>query len=353
MGVPHMRRVCLEEHFATNSIVASWRSLLAEDASGTEPGFKSFYNGFFDSAFGMKILAKLIDTGAERLAAMDAAGIDVQILSLTAPGVQVLPSRQASEEAIRANDRLAGIINHHPERFAGFGAIAPHAVKEAVREIERCMLQLGFVGILINSHTNGEYLDLAKFLPIFEALADLNAPLYLHPQTPAADMLKSYVEYGLHGPAWGFAADAGLHALRLIASGLFDDYPGLKVILGHLGEGLPWWLSRIDGAMTRSSHAGSRRPLQHLPSEYFKNNFFVTTSGMTDPDRLLFTVKMLGAERVLFAADYPYEDMTAAVSNLDLYPGSVDDREKIFYRNADALFLLATNVARVQQAGGI
>lgn len=329
-----VRRVAVEEHFVTPEIASQWQALLSAHEEA-EPGFNSFYKGFFDTEAGREIVGKLLDTGDGRIAIMDAAGIDVQVLSLTAPGVQVFHPSDASLYAARANDCAAEVVSRHPTRFRALGAIAPHDAKQAAKEIQRCMCELGFAGILINSHTFGEYLDSPKFSRVIEALEEFQAPLYLHPQTPSAGMLEPYLAYGLLGPAWGFAAETGLHALRLILSGILDRHPGLQIILGHLGEGLPWWLNRID-----SRAAGFAKQLQRRPSEYVKSNFFITTSGMTDPARLQLAAETIGVDRILFAADYPYEDAGAAVRDLMNAPLSAGDRSKILYGNAENLFKL-------------
>ena len=332
---PPSRRIAIEEHFVTPEIAAQWQTLLSRPY-GIEPGFSSFYSGFFDTKAGRAIMEDLLDAGNQRIAVMDTAGIDVQVLSLTAPGVQVFGPSDASVHAARSNDYAADVVSRHPTRFSAFGAIAPQNPALAAKEIRRCMCELGFAGILINSHTLGEYLDSPKFSRIFEALEEVQAPLFLHPQTPSAGMLKPYLDYGLLGPAWGFAAETGLHALRLILSGILDRHPTLQIILGHLGEGLPWWLNRIDGRTGLGGNAKNRR----RPSEYLKSNFFITTSGMTDPTRIQFAANTVGTDRILFAADYPYENVGLAVHEVDHAPLSAEDRRKILYENAENLFKL-------------
>lgn len=252
-----------------------------------------------------------------RLKVMDECGMDVHLLSLTTPGVQSLERRAAVEFARMSNDRLARIIRAHPTRFAGLAAVAPQDPDAAAAEIDRAMTQLGFNGVLINSYTNGEYLDHPKFEPIFAALDRHRAPLYLHPRVPAPAMVQPYVDYGLTNAIWGFAADTGLHAMRLIMSGLFDRHPELTIVLGHMGEAIPYWFWRIDNMATkarRQAAAGGPRGPSKLPSEYFRKNFYITTSGVNSHANLKFAIDLLGSDRIMFAIDYPFESSADSVA---------------------------------------
>lgn len=339
--------IAIEEHFLTPDILRRWTRMLASDESG-DPGFHGVYAPLLRVGAGSALVRNLLEVGAERIQMMDRAGISLQVLSLTSPGVQVFAEREAVECARQANDTLAEIIAAHPWRFAGLGAFAPQNVAASVREIERCAHQLRFAGMLINSHTRGEYLDAAKFRPLFEALEALELPLYLHPQTPSQQMVAPYLEYGLLGPALGFSAETSLHAARLIYSGLIEDFPRLKIIMGHLGEGIPWWLARMDSRykLTVSLAPPGRKPRDlKLPSEYFKSNFYVTTSGMTDSRHLVFTTSLLGADHVLFATDYPYEAISPAVDMLQRAAISQEDRLKVACGNAQQLFRLDQQLA--------
>ena len=196
------------------------------------------------------------------------------------------------------------------------------------------MSKLGLKGVIMNSHTRGEYLDDEKFWPIFEAAEGLDVPIYIHPWAPPPDMVKPYLTYReLAMPMWGFAAETGLHAMRLICSGVFDRYPGLKIILGHLGESIPFWLWRLDSRW----NLVSQRKMQKNPSQYFRDNFYVTTSGMFWEPALKFVCTAMGPERVLFATDYPYEFINEAAGFIESADISGDDREKICYLNAERL----------------
>jgi 2,3-dihydroxybenzoate decarboxylase len=291
-------------------------------------------------AGGQDMHERLLDIGAGRIAHMDATGIAMQVLALTAPGVQVFDAITAAALAKQANDRLAEAVQNYPTRFAGLAAIAPQHPESAAREIDRAIRSLNMKGVIINSHTMGEYLDDSKYWAIFEAAESLGAPIYLHPRDPSPAMVKPYLDYELYSAGWGFAAEAGLHAMRLIMCGVFDRFPKLKIILGHMGEAIPFWLQRIDNRYLLLVQTGVLNKMPRLPSEYFKDNFVVTTSGMMHHGVLKFVLEVLGPERVLFAADYPYELIEEAVTFMDTAPLSEDDRAKIYEQNATKLFSL-------------
>jgi len=284
--------------------------------------------------------SQLLDISAGRIAHMDATGIDVQVLSITAPGVQVFDAVTASTLAQHSNDVLAEAVNRYPKRFAGLAAIAPQYPKGAVRELERAQ-KLGMKGVIVNSHTMGEYLDDEKYWPIFEAAQSLGLPVYLHPREPAPSMVTPFLDYGLYFAGWGFAVEAGLHAMRLIMSGVFDHFPKLIIVLGHMGEGIPFWLHRIDNRYKLEVKIGAVPKMPRLPSEYFRDHFFITTSGVTFMPALRLSLEVLGSERIMFAADYPYESVEEAVDFLDRAQISDDDRARIYWQNAVRVFGLA------------
>ena len=342
-------KIAVEEAFATPNLLDEWRKLLADGAE-EEPGFRKLYGSFLNSPATRNILNQLTDLGEGRIQDMDRHGINMQILSITAPGVQIFPMEKAVDLARNNNDYLAEFVNEHPTRYAGLAAVAPQAPKQAAYELERAVSKLGMKGAIVNSHTQGEYLDNPKYWELFEAAQALDVPIYLHPRTPSSKMLAPFLSYGLEGAGWGFAMETSLHAMRLILSGLFDYFPNLKIVLGHLGEGIPFWLSRIDnhfgkGRWTekmKSSH--QTKQLQKLPSEYFKDNFFITTSGMNWSPALTMALSVLGAERILFAIDYPYESTAKAVEGIE--KASIDDstRMKVYQLNAEKLFNLKLNL---------
>ena len=281
-----------------------------------------------------------------RIEEMDRFGVDMHLLSITAPGVQAFDARLGSELAIASNDVLADAIARRPDRFAGLAAVAPQDPDAAAREIRRATGELGLGGVIINSHTHGEYLDDPRFWPIFEAAVACDAPVYLHPTFPSEDMIKPYADYGMMGALWGFGADASLHVVRMILGGVFDAFPGLKVVLGHLGEGLAFWLGRLDNRYQNLLRRGGleplgMKPLAKLPSEYFRSNFWITTSGMMTQAPLDFCLGMFGEDRILFAVDYPYEQTAEAVSFVRSLPYAPDVMAKLTHLNAERLFRIA------------
>ena len=279
----------------------------------------------------------LLDLGEGRLRGMDAAGIDMQILSLGSPGVQNFDASNAVSLARLANDRLAEAIKAHPTRYAGLATFAPQDPAAAVKELQRCKSELELNGALVNSHTNGEYLDDPKYWPILEALEALEIPLYIHPRDAAPGVAGAAVPGFTVG--WGFAVETGTHALRLIGSGVFDRFPKLTIVLGHMGEGLPFFLERIDNRYKfEAAMFPPQVKLQLQPGEYFRRNFLVTTSGMNVGPPLAATIGTIGIDRVLFAVDYPFEDQPATVAAWDAIPLSVEDKRKICETNVRRTF---------------
>lgn len=299
-------------------------------------------------------VAQLCDMDV-RLAEMDRFGVDVHLLSLTAPGVQAFDAVQGAELATLSNDRLAAFIRAHPTRFAGLGAVAPQNIEHSVSEIGRIMGELRLGGVIINGHTNGEYLDDPKYRPILAALQQNRAPLYLHPTFPHETVLGPYSRYGMMGALWGFQSDTSTHAVRLILSGLFDDLPDLQIVLGHLGEGIPYWLGRLDNRYQTILRRGGLEPLgmrrlQRLPSTYFRTNFHMTTSGMFTAPPLDFCLRLFGPDRILFAIDYPFEESEEATRFINSFSMSAEVREKLLFRNAERLFNIAPAATRNRNA---
>lgn len=334
------RRIAVEEAFVTEAIAKEWRKVLG--GTNVEPGFRMLGQTILGDSPGARVIeSQLADIGAGRIAQMDATGIDMAILSITSPGVQVFDAATATRLAGEANDVLAAAVAAHPERLAGLAAVAPHDSAGAARELERAARTLGMKGFLINSHTMGEYLDDTRFWPIFEAAEHLDMPLYLHPREPAPQMVAPYLDYGLYFAGWGFAAETGLHAMRLIMSGLFDRFPRLRVVLGHMGEGLPFWLQRIDNRYLLQVKIGAVAKLPRLPSEYFLEHFVITTSGVMSAPALQLCLAVVGADRIMFAADYPYESVEDGVRFLDEVEIAEEVRRKIYVTNAQRVFRLA------------
>jgi 2,3-dihydroxybenzoate decarboxylase len=340
---PHLR-IAAEEAFAPSFILDRYRTLLQ---SGThhDPGFESLC-GFYltnSSPRIQEVIARMTDLGDLRIGDMDATGISRQILSLTAPGVQIFDAPLAVSLARESNDFLADAIRRHPARFSGLAAVAPQSPTEAVGELERAVRRLGLKGVIINSHTRGEYLDDPKFWPVFEAAEALDVPVYLHPSYLPNAMVQPFLERGLDGAIYGFAAETGLHILRIILAGVFDRFPRLRIVIGHLGEGLPYWLFRIDfmhARMVAADRYASVRKLERKPSDYIRENIWITTSGMAWEPPILYAQSVLGVDRILYAMDYPYQFVPEEVAVTDNLPIGDADKMRLYQTNAEAVFHL-------------
>jgi 2,3-dihydroxybenzoate decarboxylase len=344
MTSPPYLRIATEEAYAPPELFERYRKLL-EDGSHNDPGFASFM-GFYLNNSGARlteIRAQIQDLGERRIRDMDSTGIAKQILSLTSPGVQVFDAPIAVSLATSFNDQLAEAIRKHPDRFAGLAAIAPQDPPAAAKELERAVKSLHLKGAIVNSHTCGEYLDEPKFWEIFESAESLGVPIYLHPNTPSPRMVGPFLDRGLDGAVFGFAVETSLHILRIVFSGVFDRFPKLRIVAGHLGEGLPYWLFRIDFMHQRLSsnkRYASVPKLQRKPSDYLKDNFYVTTSGMAWQPPILYAQSVLGVDRVLYAMDYPYQFVPEEVKVTDDLPISDADKKKLYQTNAERVFAL-------------
>ncbi|OGO22534.1 MAG: hypothetical protein A2144_02245 [Chloroflexi bacterium RBG_16_50_9] len=339
-----MKKIAVEEHFFTEDYLTYLRSRkeFPKREIFEDENHRKVERDWFtpDNSFIVdpNHLNKIVNLGEGRLKDMDESGIDMQVLSLSFPGAELFDAPEGTLMAKRTNDELYKTIKKYPKRFAGLASIAPQNPETAATELERAVKELGFKGVMINSHVRGEYLDDRKYRVIFQKAEELDVPIYIHPKTPSPDMIKPYLAYPELALAMlGFAAEAGLHAMRLICSDVFDEYPDLKIILGHLGEALPYWLWRIDNHWQRSTLAKKHRK---LPSQYFKDNFYITTSGMFWQPTLQFTSSVLGADRILFAVDYPYESSREGVKFMEAAPIPDGDKEKIFHLNAEKLLKL-------------
>jgi len=277
-----------------------------------------------------------------RLADMDAAKIDMQVLSVGIMGIHELKPEDGAAMAKDIDDEMAEVVASYPAKFAALAAIAPQGPEQAAAELERAVKKLNMKGALINSHINGEYLDEDKYRVILKTASDLKVPLYIHPNLPSPDMIKPYLKYPiLPGAFWGFAAETGLHAMRLICSGVFDELPGLKIVLGHMGEALPFWLWRLDAQWQHKIMAAGQKELSRKPSEYIKDNFYFATSGMSWPLVIEFGCAAVGTDHILFGVDYPIESNVVAVAAIENSALSNVDKEKIFHLNAEKVFNLS------------
>ena len=322
-----MKTIAIEEHFTT--------PMYKQHVSANE--FRNFYLTSRSEQLGHNIVEQLADLGGKRLAYMDAAGIDVQVLSFSSPGPQGFGADIAVPMARDANDRLYETVKAHPTRFAGFAALPTAAPEAAADELERTVKKLGFKGTMIHGHTQGSFLDDKKYWVIFERAQALDVPIYLHPTLAHPMAMQSYFEgyEELARAGWGFAIDTSCHFLRIVFSGVFDAYPKLKFILGHLGEGLPFAMHRLNDHTHRSA---ARRGLKKTPLEYLRDNLLVTTSGNWYEPAFLCTLLALGADNILFAVDWPYEPNKTGMEFLKKISISDQDREKIAHLNAERIF---------------
>jgi predicted TIM-barrel fold metal-dependent hydrolase len=317
-------KIALEEHFTLHEIIED--SYAVKDLP---PETRS----------------KILDIGPGRLADMDRGGLELCILSLTAPGIQSVPNAsQAIALARRANDHLAENIAKNPNRLKGFAALPMQDPQTAAQELTRCVRELGFKGALVNGFSqvgtadSAIFYDLPQYRHFWETVQDLDVPFYLHPRLPLETRQQAYEGHAwLAGSPWGFAVETSIHALRLMGSGLFDEYPKLKIILGHLGEAIPHGIWRIDNRIRRSRLAlKAQRPLGF----YLRENFYITTSGNFRTQSLTDVILEIGADRVMYSVDYPYEDVVEAQTWLDHSAISEADRTKIAHSNARKLFRL-------------
>jgi len=320
-------KIALEEHFAIEATLGD--------------------SQVFGAHVWQELGPRLTDFQDKRLRLMDASGVEIMIASLNAPAVQAIwDVARAIDVARKANDHLAAEIARRPDRFAGFAALPMQDPEEAARELTRCIKELGFVGALVNgfsqagSAESALYYDLPQYRPFWRTVAELGVPFYLHPRNPLPGDIRAYEGHNwLLGPSWGFHAETAVHALRLIGSGLFDECPKLQIVLGHLGEGIPAYLWRIDHRnnwMKAPHKYAAKKPV----ADYVRNNFVVTTSGNFSTSALEQAIAEIGVGRVLWSADYPFEDIADAAEWIDAAPLSEADKKKIVRDNALNLFKL-------------
>lgn len=317
-----MKIITLEEAFSMHNLILGDKIHSVPDVTVSED-FKQMTGPL------------LFDFKKWRLPDMDEHGIDVQVLSLTAPGIQAAETASiAVADAHTANNFLHDVINDSPTRFQGFAALPMQDPVKAVEELRRCVLELGFCGALVNDHTCGHYLDEPQFDIFWEALEELDVPLYIHPGAPRTDQWHILEGHpSLVGPTWTWGVEAAGHAMRIIYSGVFDRYPGAKLILGHMGEYLPFQLWRLDSRYKTLTN----QDLQHLPSAYFGRNIFITTSGVFSHAALVGAVMAIGEDAVMFSIDYPFESTAEAVEFLHTAPLSAKQKEKLAHLNAERI----------------
>ncbi len=321
-------KIGLEEHFALEETISDSLHMLPEEAWS-------------------EVRRRLLDIQEKRLELMDVHGMEMMLLSLNAPTVQAKSDpKEAYELSRRANDFLAEQVAKRPTRFQGLAALPMQDPDLAARELERCVNELGFKGALVNgfSEISGVegpvYYDLPQYWPFWAAVESLDVPFYLHPRNPLPDDARIYKGHPwLLGPTWAFAQETAVHALRLMASGLFDKHPRLQIILGHMGEGLPYNMWRVDNR-NAWMNLKPRYPAQKRLAEYFQANFHLTTSGNFRTQTLIDAILEIGADRILFSTDWPFENIDHAADWFDAATMSDSDRLKIGRLNAQKLFKL-------------
>lgn len=318
-----MRIIAIEEHFSIEAVERA----AGRDHASPAPGPVA------------DRMRKMADLGAERLRDMNAAGITMQVLSLTSPGTQLLDAAVAVPLAREANDYLAAAVASHPDRFAGFATLPTPDPRASASELERAVTTLGFKGAMIHGLTHDRFLDDSAFWPIFEAAEHLDVPIYLHPAEPPAAVREAYfagfaptVTFALATSGWGWHVETGLHILRLILAGVFERFPRLRLIVGHMGEALPFFLARSSERLTPA--------ITQLPrsvEEYVRAHIYITTSGIFTAPPLQCALSVLGADRIIFSVDYPFSTNEEGRRFLDTAPLSMEDREKLAHGNAELL----------------
>jgi uncharacterized protein len=326
----NMRIVALEEHLSFPSFTAE----IAPEAIERR--------GFRDGSGPGTQVGALNDVGAARIAAMDEAGITVQVLSVVGPGADILPPNAGPAFAERYNDAVAAIVRGRPDRFAAFAHLPLTAPATAADELDRAVSELGFCGALINGVTDGKFLDDPMFEPILARAEALDVPLYIHPGIPPESVRRAYydgfdpaVSYALAAAGWGWHAETAVHVLRLVLAGSLDRHPRLKIIIGHMGEGLPTMMARCDATL------GKVTPyLERSISQTILDHVVITTSGFFTLPPFIAAVMTFGIDRILFSVDYPFASNVAARAFLDALPVPSDDRAKIAHGTADAILKL-------------
>lgn len=326
-----MKLIGLEEHWCPRELFEHKNT----------PGYDSMaaVKKLFNPAQYEAACQSVSDIGAGRIQMMDSIGLSMQVLSICNVNMEMLPDADAIYYAKLSNDILAQGICDNPKRFRGLAALPTGVPNEAAKELERCAEMKGFVGAVINGHIKGHYLDEPQFEPLLSAAAALNMPLYIHPALPQQAVIDayyrmedSYAQMVLSSGGWGWHIETAVHILRLIASGTFDRYPNLKIIVGHLGEGLPFFQNRLYNATGGN--------LKKAWPEYLKENVYYTISGFHDPDLLQFVLKKVGENHIMFSTDFPFNPPSKAVDFIRTVDISDEAREKVSYKNAETLLNL-------------
>lgn len=334
-----MKKIDFEAHFVTPEWVDAlyenkgYPRLVEGKASKTR---RMYFTSDASEPFSDVLIGRLLDVDEKRLKDMDRAGIDVQVLTLTSPGVEQLDPDIGGDLAISTNNALAEIIQRHPDRFTGYASLSVKKPEAAAHELERAVRDLGLRGWKTHSNFGDSYLDEKAYWPILAKAEELDAPIYLHPTAPMIPQLRTY-GFALAGAPFGFGIETSIAMMRLVLSGVFDTFPNLKLILGHLGEGLPFILQRVDFPFVRphfKTDPGLLPKLKKRPSDYLKENMFVTTSGNYLKPAFICTKDALGLEKILLGTDYPYEDSEECMAFIEGLPLSQEEKEKVYFSNA-------------------
>lgn len=341
MAQREYERIAAEEAYAPAEVLEEYQNLL--EAGAGDRGFRSLWTYYLlnESEQPRFLKNRIQDLGEQRIADMDRLGIDRQVIGLTCPGVELFEIERARELIRLTNDRIAEAVRQYPDRYIGLAAVALQDMDFTEAELRRAVTDLGLKGVIINSHTRGEYLDDPKFERLFAVAEELDVVVYLHPNTPSDALIGPLLDAGLDTATFGFGVETGMHLIRIIFAGIFDKYPKLRMAVGHLGEGLPFWLFRIDhyhAVHARSKRYSFRPDLNHAPSHYLRNNIWYTTSGMAWEPAIEFTRSVLGANRVMYAMDYPYQVSAEEVQTQDALRYSASEKKDFFESIARDVF---------------
>ena len=336
-----VRLIACEEAWSIPEVAAELKKVARSPSQSLD---KLLVKGIYDaesdtSGYGkMDFLSGLTDVEDKRLSQMDQFGVDMHLLTLTAPGVQMFDADTATDLAALANDRLAEICQGNPTRFAGLGSFAPHSPMRAAREVERVMTELKLNGLVVNSHTNGDYFDDYRFWPILEAAEAHDACIYIHPRSPSNTLKGPLQDYAMDSAMWGYGVEVGTHMLRMMAGGVFDRFPKLKICVGHMGEMVPFFIWRINFMNSRAQTVGRAPKTERSMEEYFRDNFVFTTSGVEDHLTLRYSIARMGLDNVIWAIDYPYQPMEPAVKFIESFDCSDAERHALCHGNAERVF---------------
>ncbi len=333
------RKIDLENHFASESWTQALKANDGYPRLVDDPDTNYRMHPVPGVNLPFRLLDKLLDLDEGRIQLLDEAGIDVAVLSLAAPGTEPLPPAVGTRVARETNDALAEAIARHPDRFQGYATLAPKEVDSAVKELERCVKELGFKGWNTHSNFGDSYLDEKRYWPLLAKAEELNVPIYLHPTYPILAELGTY-GLGVAGPSFGFGMETSMVVMRMIVAGAFDAFPNLKIILGHYGEGFPFMLDRVDRPYIQGHvpvEPAVAPKLRRMPSDYLRDNIISSTSGNYSPHAFACTRDALGTDRMVLGTDYPFEAMPACMDFLARQPMDDADKDRLYWKTAASL----------------